>query len=47
MNRVLEIRRHPNKYKEDEKTLIWLESLGPYIMEFADVLEEEIKCKSR
>lgn len=47
MKRVLEIRRHPNEYKEDEKTLIWLESLGPYIMEFADVLEEEIKCKSR
>jgi hypothetical protein len=45
MNRVLEIRRHPNEYKADEETLIWLESLGPYIMEFADILEKNIQCK--
>lgn len=29
MNRVLEIRRHPNEYKDDEETLAWLESLVP------------------
>ncbi len=42
MSRVLEIRKNPNFYKNDEETLTWLESLGPYIMEFADILEKEI-----
>ncbi|WP_313132209.1 aminoglycoside adenylyltransferase domain-containing protein [Anaerocolumna sp.] len=45
MHRVLKIRKHPNNYKEDEKTLEWLETLGPNIMEFADVLEKNIRIK--
>ncbi|MDR7857880.1 aminoglycoside adenylyltransferase domain-containing protein [Tissierella sp.] len=42
MKKVISIREEPNKYKDDDEILKWLETLGEYIQRFADVLEKEI-----
>lgn len=42
MIKVISIREEPNKYKDDDEILKWLETLGVYIQRFADVLEKEI-----
>lgn len=39
MQRAIQIRENPMKAKEDPQTLDWLTSLGPYVQQFADVLE--------
>jgi len=42
MEKVINIRKEPCKYKDDNETMEWLESLEEYIQGFADVLEKEI-----
>ncbi|MDD4164574.1 MAG: nucleotidyltransferase domain-containing protein [Eubacteriales bacterium] len=42
MERVVKIRKNPNKFKQDKKTLDWVAALGPHIQKFADVLESEL-----
>lgn len=42
MEKVINIRKEPNKYKDHVEVIKWLEGLGPYIQRFADVLEKEI-----
>lgn len=42
MEKVISIREEPNKYKNDNEVMKWLETLGEYIQKFADVLEREI-----
>ncbi|MFA5522823.1 MAG: aminoglycoside adenylyltransferase domain-containing protein [Tissierellales bacterium] len=42
MKKVINIREEPNKYKDDNEIMEWLETLGKYIQKFADVLENEI-----
>lgn len=42
MEKVINIRKEPNKYKDHKDVIKWLEGLGPYIQKFADVLEKEI-----
>ncbi|MDF2586370.1 MAG: polymerase beta domain protein region [Anaerocolumna sp.] len=42
MEKAVEIRKNPMKYKNDEGILDWMETLGPYIQEFANVLEKQI-----
>jgi hypothetical protein len=42
MEKVISIREEPNKYKNDNEVMKWLETLGEYIQRFADVLEKEI-----
>lgn len=43
MKRVIEIRKEPNKYKDNDEVMKWTETLGEYIQRFADVLEKEIE----
>lgn len=42
MEKAIRIRKEPNKYKDHEEVIKWLEGLGPYIQRFADLLEKEI-----
>lgn len=42
MEKVIKIRREPNKYKNDDHLMEWTKTLGPYIQRFCDVLEKEI-----
>jgi hypothetical protein len=42
MKKVINIRKEPNKYKNDNEIMKWTESIGEYIQRFADVLEKEI-----
>lgn len=42
MEKVINIRKEPCKFKNDTEVLKWLETLGDYIHRFADVLEKEI-----
>jgi predicted nucleotidyltransferase len=42
MEKVINIREEPCKYKNDNEIMKWLETLGEYIQRFADVLEKEI-----
>lgn len=42
MEKVISIREEPNRYKNDNEVMKWLETLGNYIQRFADVLEKEI-----
>ena len=42
MEKVMNIRKEPGKYKDDNETLEWLENIGEYIQKFADVLEKDI-----
>lgn len=42
MERTIKIRKNPLLYKEDSEVLDWLESLGPMVQEFADVLENKL-----
>lgn len=46
LEKVIEIRREPLRLKNDESTKQWLETLGPSIQCFADVLEKAIKLHS-
>lgn len=49
MKRVIAIRKEPYKYRNDNETMNWMESLGEYVQRFADVLEREIvnfNCKN-
>lgn len=42
MEKVINIRKEPNKYKYDDEAMRWTETLGQYVQRFADVLEKEI-----
>lgn len=42
MEKVISIRKEPERYKDNDETLKWLENLGEYVQKFADVLEKEI-----
>jgi predicted nucleotidyltransferase len=42
MERVIKIREEPNRHKDNNEVMKWLEALGKYIQRFADVLEKEI-----
>lgn len=42
MEKVIKITEEPNRYKNDNEVMKWLETLGNYIQRFADVLEKEI-----
>jgi len=42
MEKVISIRKEPERYRDNDETLKWLENLGQYIQKFADVLEKEI-----
>lgn len=42
MEKVINIRREPSIYKDNNEVMKWLENLGEYIQRFADVLEKEI-----
>ncbi|WP_160687969.1 aminoglycoside adenylyltransferase domain-containing protein [Clostridium sp. C2-6-12] len=42
MEKVIKIREEPNRYKNDDEIMNWLEHLGDYVQRFADVLEKEI-----
>lgn len=42
MRRVLKIRRHPLRAREDPQTMAWLGTLGTKIQEYADLLEERL-----
>ena len=42
MEKVIKIREEPNRYKNDNEVMKWLETLGNYVQRFADVLEKEI-----
>ena len=42
MKKVISIRENPLKYKDDIAVQDWLETLGPSIQEFADVLENKL-----
>lgn len=42
LEKVIEIRNNPIKYKNDEETMKWLETLGDSVQQFADVLENEL-----
>ncbi|MEG1797702.1 MAG: hypothetical protein RR262_14490 [Clostridium sp.] len=46
MKKVIEIRKEPNKYKDNDEVMKWTETLGEYIQRFADVLEKEIENKN-
>lgn len=46
MEIVIKIRKQPLHFKNDELTRQWLETLGPYIQRFADVLEKNIETYS-
>lgn len=46
LEKVVEVRKKPLKFKNDEFIKEWLENLGPSIQSFADVLEEAIKVYS-
>ena len=43
LEKTLEIRREPLKYRQDENTRAWLSSLGPIVQRYADVLEKELE----
>lgn len=43
MQKAIEIRKEPIKAINDEQILEWCAELGPYIQEFADVLESNLK----
>ena len=45
LQRALDIRKSPNQFKKDKAAMEWLASLGPFVQEFADVLEEQIYIK--
>lgn len=47
LEKVIEIRKEPLHFKNDESTKQWLETLGPSIQCFADVLEKGIKIYSQ
>jgi hypothetical protein len=42
LQRAVDIRKNPLKYKYEEAVLDWTETLGKYVHEFADVLEHQI-----
>ena len=42
LRKTLEIRRSPLAYRNDPKIKTWLESLGPTVQQYADVLEREL-----
>jgi predicted nucleotidyltransferase len=42
MKKAIAIRKEPNKYKDDVDVMEWLQTLGSYVQQFADVLEKEI-----
>lgn len=42
MEKVISIRKEPNKYKDDNEIMKWTDTLGEYIQRYADVLEKEI-----
>ena len=44
MQRVIEIRMEPAKYRDDHETMAWMTTLGEYVQRFADVLEKEIQA---
>ncbi len=43
LEKTLEIRRNPLKYKNDERVKAWLASLGGTVQSYADVLERELE----
>lgn len=43
LERIIEIRKTPMKYNDDENTLKWVSSLVPYVQKFADILESELR----
>jgi len=43
LERIIEIRKNPIKYNNDEDTLKWIPSLASYIQKFADILEAELQ----
>lgn len=43
MLKVLSIRRDPMLYKDEPSVLDWLETIGPQVQEYADLLEAELK----
>ena len=42
MERIIEIRKDPLKYRDDKIALKWIATLGEEIQRFADVLEKEL-----
>jgi hypothetical protein len=42
MKRAINIRENPLKYKDNIEVQDWLETLGPIIQEFADVLGKKL-----
>ena len=48
IQRLIRVRKNPELYISDEETLEWIGTLGPYVQEFADVLERELNnCLTR
>lgn len=45
MQRVIKIRKNPELYISDMETLEWIGTLGPFVQEFAGVLERELLKK--
>ena len=45
LRKTLEIRRSPLAYRNDPMIKAWLESLGPTVQQYADVLERELDQK--
>ena len=42
LQKAIEIRQHPDFFKDRAETKIWLKSLGPVIQRYADVLGYEL-----
>ncbi len=42
LRRAVEVRKNPERYGKDADALAWMETLGPHIQRFADVLEEKL-----
>lgn len=43
MKKAIKIRENPLEYKDNSEVQDWLETLGPMIQEFADVVRRKIK----
>lgn len=43
LGKAIEVRKEPNKYKNDARCLAYAETLGPSIQVYADVLEAELR----
>lgn len=46
LKRAIEIRKEPEKYKNDEEILDWAGTLGESIQRFADVLEDRLQLSA-